>query len=139
MVAYRVLKQFQTSVSILFIQLSRFGPWEVISYDGNSTYQINLCGRVPEYSSGVGKPNCHNDTVVCMVQDGQAFSLANYTNNTINAPSNDQEAEMWIVRNGDGCPDLAGENLNSIINLKCGKTLVSKNLIIFFMSGLHCM
>lgn len=106
----------------------------MISYDGNNTYQINLCGRIPAYSAGVGKPNCHNDTVVCMVQDGQAFSLANYTNNTINAPSNDQEAEMWIVRNGDGCPDLAGENLNSIINLKCGKTLVSKNLIIFFMS-----
>lgn len=106
-----------------FSAVERFGPWEVISYDGNNTYQINLCGRVPAYSAGVGKPSCHSDTVVCMVQDGHAFSLANYTNNTINAPSNDEEAEMWIVRNGDGCPDLAGENLNSIINLKCGKTL----------------
>lgn len=125
-VAYRIIKQLKTSKSFFFYP-SRFGPWEVISYDGNNTYQINLCGRVPAYSAGVGKPSCHNDTVVCMVQDGHAFSLANYTNNTINAPSNDEEAEMWIVRNGDGCPDLAGENLNSIINLKCGKTLVSKN------------
>lgn len=102
------------------------------------TLTKKICGGVSTYNAGVGKPNCHNDTVVCMIQDGQAFSLANYTKNTINAPSNDEEAEMWIVRNGKGCPDLAGENLNSIINFKCSKPLVSTNLIIFFMSGLHC-
>eukprot|EP00105_Crassostrea_gigas_P044117 XP_019928265.1 PREDICTED: uncharacterized protein LOC105341681 [Crassostrea gigas] len=111
-----------------FSAVERFGPWEVISYDGNNTYQINLCGRVPAYSAGVGISNCHNDTVVCMVQDGQAFSLANYTNSTINSPSNDEEAEMWIVRNGNGSTDLAGENLNSIINFKCGKTLKRRTL-----------
>ncbi|XP_062610067.1 cation-independent mannose-6-phosphate receptor-like [Saccostrea cucullata] len=103
--------------------VERFGPWESRSDDGNITYRINLCGRLPVGTAGTVKPECHSDTVMCMIKDGQALSIANYTNTTLVAPSNTELAEVWIIRSGDRCPEMAGENLNSIINLKCGKTL----------------
>lgn len=105
----------------LSLSLFSFGPWESRSDDGNLTYQINLCGKVPSYSAGT---HCSSEAVVCMIKDNKAFSLANYSSNSLTAPTNDKLAEWWIIRNGDGCDDLDGEALNSIINLKCGKTMV---------------
>lgn len=59
-----------------------------------------------------------------MIKKDKAFSLANYSSNSLTAPTNDKLAEWWIIRNGDRCDDLDGEALNSIINLKCAKTMV---------------
>ncbi|XP_056014073.1 cation-independent mannose-6-phosphate receptor-like [Ostrea edulis] len=108
--------------NIDFSAVERFGPWECKSDDGNITYKINLCDRIVT-GSGDEQHNCHSGTVICMIKDGGAFSIANYTKNTLDAPSNKELAETWIVRSGDSCPDMSGENLNSVINLKCGKSL----------------
>lgn len=112
----------------------RFGPWECKSDDGNITYKINLCDRIVT-GSGDEQHNCHSGTVICMIKDGGAFSIANYTKNTLDAPSNKELAETWIVRSGDSCPDMSGENLNSVINLKCGKSLVCVVVYIMFIAA----
>ena len=36
-----------------------------------------------------------------------------------------KSGELWIIAAGDICPDDPSENLTSVINMKCGMTMVS--------------
>jgi hypothetical protein len=46
------------------------------------------------------------------------------TNNFI-VEGHNKSGELWVIAAGDICPDDPSENLTSIINMKCGMTMVS--------------
>ena len=111
------------------ISSSRFSPWTVVSDDGNITYKIHVCGHVSGKATGSPAEACNNRAAICMIRGGRAWSIADYDASSAHVQShvsNNDTAEFWMVQRGDSCPDIAGENLTSIVNVKCGKQLVSR-------------
>ena len=119
------------NVRILLVKklfsIFRFSPWKSASDDKNTSYMIRLCGSL---TTG-GSSDCHSNTHICMTRKNDPkFTMPLSTANTtdIGIPVNGdhkKSGELWVIAAGDICPDDPSENLTSIINMKCGMTMVS--------------
>lgn len=105
----------------------RHSPWKAVSDDKNTTYMIRLCDGLKTTD---GTHDCHSNTRICMTRKNdpkfpKPMSTGNKTDTgkPHNGKHNDT-GEVWFLAAGDTCPDDPTENLTSIINFKCGKTMV---------------
>ena len=100
-----------------------------MAVNGNVTYYISLCKSVPsDVQNEHGQ--CGSDTSVCVVpKSGAAWSAGK----VVSQPSlnENKDGEMWLLYQGDTCAEDKSEKYTTIINFKCGTTMVCLSQIHF--------
>lgn len=102
---------------------------------------IKLCNSL---STSDSIPGCHSNTHICMTRKNDPkFTKPLSTGNSTESgkPNNAKHnvtGEVWFIAAGDPCPDDPTENLTSIINFRCGLTMVrnvgiQKNIYFVFI------
>ena len=93
-----------------------------MSDDGNITYQISLCK--PVIANGQSDHSCHGDTSVCMhYKNGTVMSGGNFSTESKSSQGT-EKGELWLVMTGDPCLESLGDNMSTLLGLKCGPALV---------------
>jgi len=91
----------------------------------NITYQISLCSEIPK--NGGTDNGCAAGTSICMTfPNGTARSAGNFTTEKDEIPGqhNEDIGESWLAFAGDKCLQDPVYNLTTLINIKCGLTMV---------------
>ena len=93
---------------------------ESVNGSSRTTYRLSLCKAL----SATEEP-CTHQTAVCRQDGATSFTpIGNFTS-SLNVTEDAEKAELWVRMKGAPCADMAGHFTTTIINFKCGKTLVS--------------
>ncbi len=91
------------------------------STSSSQSYRLSICGPL----QGAALPDeCKDRVSVCRTVNNQALSIGANTD-TFNLTEDKTKKELWLHLTGAQCPQSTTDKLKTVINFKCGKTLVS--------------
>lgn len=93
----------------------------------NYTFQISLCSEIPR--NGATDNGCPAGTSVCLIYPNSTkHSAGNFSTESdeLAGAHNEDLGESWLAFAGEQCPSDSSHNLTTVINFKCGFTMVSK-------------
>ena len=96
---------------------------ETVNGTVKTTYKISLCKALSSIQR-LEEPCQHGAAVCQSVGTDQVTAIGNFTP-PLNVTENAEKGELWMVLKGAPCADSPATYTNTIINFKCGKTLVS--------------
>ena len=94
---------------------------EILNGSTLISYKISIC-------SALNKPiekECDNGVSVCRYTNATNAAAIGHFNPTLNITEDHQKGEFWLNLHGQKCPSSPELDMKTIINFKCGKTLVS--------------